>query len=174
VIDKAPVQQKDEGEAMKNHVEFININTPPSNHTFKRLIRELKEARKEVARLKAKGLEDRRKMKELMYNYNNTLDLEKFASRRDLPLHKQPNNLYRLNKGFQSQNRNLKAELQHLRDELAQRNLNVLVEVVIEREEPIEKRSTPIVKKTTHTKEKHVVVIECSSPSIRRSARLMK
>jgi hypothetical protein len=35
---------------------------------------------------------------------------------------------------------------------LAQRNLNVLVEDVIEREETIEKRSTPIVKKTTLAK----------------------
>jgi hypothetical protein len=57
--------------------------------------------------------------KELMYNYNNTLDLEKIAARRALPLHKKLNNLYRLNIGFQSQNRKLKVELQHFKDELA-------------------------------------------------------
>jgi hypothetical protein len=125
VIDRAPVQQKDEGEAMKKPVEVININTPPSNHTFKRLIRQLREARKEVAHLKAEGLSERIKMKELMDMYNNTLDLAIFAARRALPLHKKLKNLYRKNKGFQSQNRKLKAELQHFKDELAQRNLNV-------------------------------------------------
>jgi hypothetical protein len=80
VIDRALVQHKDEGEAMKKPIEVINLNTPPSNHTFKRLIRQLREARKEVACLKAKGLEDKRKMKEIMDNYNNTLDLAKFAA----------------------------------------------------------------------------------------------
>jgi hypothetical protein len=159
---------------MKKPVEVININTPPSNHTFKRLIRQLREARKEVARLKAEGLSERIKMKELMDMYNNTLDLEIFAARRAQPLHKQLKNLYRKNRGFQSQNRKLKAELQHFKDELAQRNLNVLVEAAIEREEPVEKKSTPTVKKTTPAKEKHVVVLEGSSPSTRRSARLMK
>jgi hypothetical protein len=108
VINRAPVKQKYEGEAMKNLVEVINLNTPPSNHIFKILIRQLREARKEVACLKAEGLEDKRKTKELMDNYNNTLDLSKFTARRALPLHKKINNLYRLNKGFHSQNRKLK------------------------------------------------------------------
>jgi hypothetical protein len=73
---------------MKKHVEVINISTPPSNHTFKRLIRQLREARKEVARLKAEGLSERIKMKELMDMHNNTLDLVRFAARRAPPLHK--------------------------------------------------------------------------------------
>ena len=50
----------------------------------------------------------------------------------------------------------------------------MLVEDTIEREELVVKKSTPTVKKTTPTKEKHVVVIEDSSPSTRRSVRLMK
>jgi dsDNA-specific endonuclease/ATPase MutS2 len=75
--------------------------------------------------------------------YNNTLDLERFAARRAQPLHKKLKNLYKQNRGFQSQNRKLKVELQHFKDELAQRNLNVLVEASIEREEPIKKKSTP-------------------------------
>jgi hypothetical protein len=50
---------------------------------------------------------------------------QEFAARRGLPLHKQLNNLYRLNIGFQSQNRKLKEELQQFKDELAQRNVNV-------------------------------------------------
>jgi hypothetical protein len=53
VIDRTPVKQKYEGEAMKKHVEVINISTPPSNQTFKILIRKLGEARKEVSHLKA-------------------------------------------------------------------------------------------------------------------------
>jgi len=168
------VQQKDEGEAMKNPIEVINISTPPSNHTFKILIRQLGEARKEVSHLKEEGLDDRRKMKEFMDNYKNTLDLEKFAARRALPLHKQLNNLYRINRGFESQNRKLKEELKYFKDELAQRNLNVLVEAAIEREEPVVKKSTPAVKKPITTKEKHVVLLEGSSPSTRRSDRLVK
>jgi hypothetical protein len=39
VIDRAPLQQKDKGKSIEKPVEVININTPPSNHTFKRLIR---------------------------------------------------------------------------------------------------------------------------------------
>jgi hypothetical protein len=57
--------------------------------------------------------------------------------------------------------------LQHFKDELAQRNLNVLVQVAIERDEPTVKRSIP-------TKETDVAMIEGSSPATRRSARLMK
>jgi hypothetical protein len=79
---------------------------------------------------------------------------QEFAARRGMPLHKQLNNLYRLNKGFQSQNRKIKAELQQFKGELAERNVNVLIEATIEREEPVVKRSTPAVKKTTPAKEK--------------------
>jgi hypothetical protein len=64
--------------------------------------------------------------------------------------------------------------LQHFKDELAQINLNVLVEDAIEREEPVVNKSTHAVKKPITTKEKHVAVLEGSSPSTRRSARLMK
>jgi hypothetical protein len=167
MLDKATEQQKDEGEAMKKPVEIINISTPPSNHTFKRLIRRLREARKEVAHLKSKGLSQRIKMKELMDNYNNTLYLARFAARRALPLHKQLKNLYR-------QNRKLKAELQHFKDEVAQMNLNVLVEAAIEKEKPIVNKSTPVVKNPVTTKGKHVDVPERSPPSTRRSVRLMK
>jgi len=48
------------------------------------------------------------KIKELMDMYSNTLDLEISATRRSLPLHKRLKNLYRKNRGFQSQNRKLK------------------------------------------------------------------
>jgi hypothetical protein len=100
VIDKAPIKEKYKGETIKKPVEVININTPPSNHTFKRLIRQLREARKEVSRWKEESLTERIKMKELMDIYNNTLELAKFSARRALPLHKKLNNLYRKNRGF--------------------------------------------------------------------------
>jgi hypothetical protein len=88
---------------------------------------------KEVAHLKEESLTERRKMKELMDMYNETLDLERFTARRFLPLHRQLKNLYRKNRSFQSQNRKLKEELQPFKDDLAQRNLNVLVQAAIER-----------------------------------------
>jgi hypothetical protein len=75
------------------------------------LIRQLREARKKVARLKEESLNERIKMKELMDMYSNTLDLEKNSARRALPLHKKLNNLYMKNRGFQSQNRKIKEEL---------------------------------------------------------------
>ena len=69
--------------------------------------------------MKEESLTERIKMKEVMDMYKNTLDLEIFLSRGSLPLHKQLNNLYRKTKGFQSQNINLKEELQHFKDEFA-------------------------------------------------------
>jgi hypothetical protein len=117
--------------------------------------------------LKAESLTERRKMKELMDMYNETLDLERFSARRSFPLHRQLKTLYRKNKSFQSQNRKLKEELHPFKDELAQRNLNVLVQAAIERDEPAVKRSTP-------TKERDVAMTEGSSPATRRSARLRK
>ena len=97
--------------------------------------------------MKSEGLFERIKMKELMDNYKNTLDLERFVARRALPLHKQLKNLYTKNRDFQSQKRKLKAELKHFKDEVAHRNLNVLVEATIEREEPVVMKSTPAVQK---------------------------
>jgi len=120
------MQQEDE--AIKNLVETVHITNPPSNQTFKILMKQLKEARKEVARLKSEALPERIKMEELMDGYSHTLDLARFVARRAQPLHRKLKNLYRQNRDFQSQNRKLKAELQQFQDEMAQRNLNVLVE----------------------------------------------
>jgi hypothetical protein len=62
------VQHKDKDESMKKLIEVISLITPPSNHTLKMFIRQLREARKEVARLKEESLEDKIKMKNLMEN----------------------------------------------------------------------------------------------------------
>jgi hypothetical protein len=50
-MTKAPVQKKDKGkgETIEKPVEVINITTPPDNPTFKRLIRQLRDARKEIS-----------------------------------------------------------------------------------------------------------------------------
>jgi hypothetical protein len=74
------VQQEDE--AIKNLVETVHITNPPSNQTFKILIKQLREARKEVARLKSEALSERIKMKELMNGYIHTLELARFVERR--------------------------------------------------------------------------------------------
>jgi hypothetical protein len=57
---------------------------------------------------------------------------------------------------------------------MAQRNLNVLVEAAIEKENPVAKESIAPVKKPVTAKGKHVVVPKGSPPSTRRSVRLMK
>ena len=80
---------------MKNHVETIHVTTPPDSQTFKRLIRQLRDARKEVAQLKEEAMSVRVKMKELMHGYNHTLDLSRFAARKAQHLHRQLKNLYR-------------------------------------------------------------------------------
>jgi hypothetical protein len=122
VIDKEiPMHQEEE--TIKNPVDIVHVSTPPDNQTFKILIRQLRDVRKEVAQLKVESMSDRVKMKELMDGYSHTLDLARFATRKAQPLHRQLKNLYRHNKGFQSQNKKLKAELQHFQDEVAQRNL---------------------------------------------------
>jgi hypothetical protein len=57
---------------------------------------------------------------------------------------------------------------------MAQRNLNMLVEAVIEKEKLVVKKRTPPINNLVMTKGKHFVVPEGSPPSTRRSARLMK
>jgi hypothetical protein len=90
-----------------------------------------------------------------MDGYNHTLDLAIFAARRAQPLHKHLKNIYRKNRDFQSQNKKLKVELQQVKYEVAQRNLNMLVEATIEKEKPVVKKITLPVKKLVTTKGKH-------------------
>ena len=122
--------------------------------------------------MKIEAMYDRVKMKELMDGYNHTLDLERFATQKAQPLHRQLQNLYRQNRVFQSRNRKLKEELQHFRDEVAQRNLQVLVEVAIEKETPTVKESIAPLKKPVISKRKKSVVPNEDPPSIRKSVRL--
>jgi RecJ-like exonuclease len=100
-----------EEETEKKPIETVHVTAPPDSHTFKRFIMQLRDARKEVVQLKIEAMSDRVKMKDLMDGYIHTLDLERFATRKDQPLHMQLQNLYRKNRGFQYQNKKLKAEL---------------------------------------------------------------
>jgi hypothetical protein len=56
---EASTQQKDKAQPSKHPIEIIDINTPPheSNPTFKRLRRQLKDARTENDKLKKENLE---------------------------------------------------------------------------------------------------------------------
>jgi hypothetical protein len=77
-----------EKETKKNPFETVHVTTPPDSKTFKRLIRKIRDSRKEVAHLKTKSISDRVKIKELMDFYSHTLDLARFVARKAQPLHR--------------------------------------------------------------------------------------
>jgi hypothetical protein len=89
-ITEAHVKRKDKCkiETVEKHIEFINITTPPKNPTLKRLIRQLREARKEIVELKGQGLSEREKLKDLMDMYLEIIDKAMFTTKRFLPLHR--------------------------------------------------------------------------------------
>jgi hypothetical protein len=170
-VDKTlPMQEEEESE--KNPIETVHATVPPDSQTYKRLIKQLRDARKEIAHLKEEDKVHLAQMKELMDGYSHTLDLARFAARKAQPLHRQLKNLYRQNRGFQSQNRKLKAELKHFQDEVAQRNLQVLVEAAIEDDKPAAKESTTTLKKPVNAKKKKSVVSIEDPLSTRKSVRL--
>jgi hypothetical protein len=156
-VDKTLTMQEEE-ESEENPINTEHATVPPNSHTYKRLIKQLRDARKEITHLKVEDKVHLDQMEEIMVGYNHTLELARFATRKALPLHKQLKNLYRQNRGFQSQNRKLKAELKHFQDEAAQRNLQVLVEDVIEDDKSTTKESTATLKKLVNAKKKKSVV----------------
>jgi hypothetical protein len=103
-ITEASIKRKDKGKigTVEKRIDFIDITNPPKNHTFKRLIKQLREARKDISHLKGEGLAERKKMKDLMDVYLETIDKANFTTRIFLPLHRQLKNLYKKNKDFQS------------------------------------------------------------------------
>jgi len=94
---EASTQQKDKAQPSKKPIEIIDINTAPheSNPNFKRLRRQLKDARDENEKLKKENLEARIKMKDMIELYEETLDKERYMSKRSLPLHRQLKNVYK-------------------------------------------------------------------------------
>jgi hypothetical protein len=78
-------------------------------------------------------LAGRKKLKDLMDMYKETIDLARFTTKRFFPLHRKLRNLYKENKDLQSQIINIKLELHPFKDELAQKNINVLAHVATKR-----------------------------------------
>lgn len=117
-LTEASVKRNDKGkiETVEKHIEVIDITTTPENPTLKRLITQLREARKEIAHLKGEELAKRKKLKDLMDMYLETIDMARFTVRRFLPLHRQLKNLYKQNRDLQSQIRKLKLELQPFKE----------------------------------------------------------
>jgi hypothetical protein len=52
VTVRSPIQRKGKSVPIKEPIEIVDITTPLENPTFKRLNRQLKEARNEIAKLK--------------------------------------------------------------------------------------------------------------------------
>jgi hypothetical protein len=163
---------QEEEESEENPIKTEHATVPPDSQTYKILIKKLRDARKEITRLKEENKVHLAQMEELMVGYNRTLDLARFVARKALPLHKKMKSIYRQNRGFQSQNRKLKAEMKHFQYEASQRNLQVLVEVSIEDDKPTAKESTTRLKKHVNAKKKKSSVpIEDPLPT-RKSVRL--
>jgi hypothetical protein len=80
----------------------VHVTAPPDSQTFKILIKQLRDERKEVAQLKIEAMYEKVKMKELMDGYSHTLELTRFVERKAQPLHRKLQNFYRQNRGFQS------------------------------------------------------------------------
>ena len=128
---EAPIKKKCKGKvvAIEMHIEVIEIISPLENRTFKRMNRQVKEARNEIANLKGEGLVERKKWNDLTDLYLETIDKAKFVEKKFLPLHRQLKNLYRQKNDLQAQIRKLKLELQPFKEELAKMNLDLLAQV---------------------------------------------
>jgi hypothetical protein len=105
-------------------MEVIDINTPlhEGNPTFKRLRRQLKDAKYEIDKLKKEQLDSRIKMKEMLDLYEDTIDKSWFMAKRSFPLHMQLKNVYGQKRTCQAKIKKLKAELHLLREEVEKRN----------------------------------------------------
>jgi hypothetical protein len=136
---RAPIQRKGKNVPIKKPIEIVDINTPPENPTFKRLNRQLKEARIEIDKLKREELVEKKKLNKLMEMYHGTLEKAKFIAKRFRPLHRQLRNLYRHNIAYQSQIRGLKMELQPFREDLSKKNLDILAKAATRRSSRVRK-----------------------------------
>jgi hypothetical protein len=89
--------------------------------------------------LKGEGLDERKKLKDLMDMYLETIDKSRITVKRFFPLHGKLKHLYKQNKDSQAQIRRLKLELQPFKEELAQRNLNMLAQAATRRSSRLKK-----------------------------------
>ena len=117
-IIEASAQQKDKSQPSKQPIEIIDIITPPheSNPTFKRLERQLKDARAENYKLKKENLEARIKSKEMLDLYEKTIDKERCFAKRSIPIHRQLKNVYKHKRACQAEIKRLKEEFQPFKE----------------------------------------------------------
>jgi hypothetical protein len=89
-IVEAPIKRKGKGKIVpiEEHIKVIDITTPLENPTFKRMNRQLKEPRNEIANLKGEWLVERKKLNDLMDMYLETIDKARFVAKRFMPLHR--------------------------------------------------------------------------------------
>jgi hypothetical protein len=83
---ETPIQMEEKDK--KKPSKTTHVPNPLGSQTYKRLIKNLRDARREIARLKAEYMVHLAHMNELMTGYNHTLDLARFATRKGLPLRK--------------------------------------------------------------------------------------
>jgi hypothetical protein len=76
-------QRKGKSKYFEQPIEIVDITTPQheSNPTFKRLKRQLKEARVEADKLKKEDLDSRKKLKGMMGMYHETIDKARFLAK---------------------------------------------------------------------------------------------
>jgi len=88
-IVEAPIKRKGKGKIVpiKDPIEVVDITTPPENPTFKRLKRQLKEARAKIVKLKREELVEKN-LSDLMDMYHGTLVKAKFIDKIFIPLHR--------------------------------------------------------------------------------------
>jgi hypothetical protein len=60
---EAPIKRKGKTMAIEKYIEVIDITTPPKNNTFKRMIRQLREAKDKIAKLKREEFVGKKKVK---------------------------------------------------------------------------------------------------------------
>jgi len=77
-----PIQRKGKTVPIKKHIVIIDIITPPKNPTFKRINRQIKEARTEIDKIKREELVERMKLNGLMEMYHETVNKAIFISKR--------------------------------------------------------------------------------------------
>jgi hypothetical protein len=132
---KMSCPQKEKIHIPKKPMEVIDINTPPheGNPTFKRLKRQLQDAKAKIDKLKKEELDSRIKLKEMLDIYEETIDKYRFMDKRSFPFHRKLKNVYRQKRACQAEIRKLKAELQPFREKVAKRNLNMMAKVATRR-----------------------------------------
>jgi hypothetical protein len=79
---------QEEEESKEKPIKTEHATVPPDNQTYKRLIKQLRDERKEIDHLKEEDKVHLAQMDELMVGYNHTLELARFVVRKALPLHK--------------------------------------------------------------------------------------